>query len=212
MPIPLSSVLTAQIIVKATLAAAGGTAKPVQTTFYYRRQAVTIAPTKSALVTAFAAGPYAAMLAAFNVGYENGSANVRWLDDADNPTSTISMAGVGAIATDRTPSYNAVFMHQRSAMRGRSYKSSKHFPAVNEIDTTGDILTGAGLVRWQTLQTALLANLTDATGNIWVPCTVSQKLSQVRTNPTTVTRADITEVILDLTLGTMIKRKVRTVI
>jgi len=212
MPIPLNQVLTAQILVKANLAAAGGQAKNVQTTFTYRRQATTVAPTKAALVTAFAAGPYAAMLAAFNVGYENGSAWVRWLEDADNPTTTISLAGVGAIATDRAPSYNAVYMLLRTGVRGRKYRSSRHFPAVNEIDTTGDVLTGAGLVRWQAVQTALLANLTDATGNVWVPCVVSASLSQLRTNPTTVVRNDVTEVILDLTLGTMRKRKVRTVI
>lgn len=212
MPIPLTSVFTAQIIVKATLAAAGGTAKQVQSLFCYRRTATVFAPVKSQLVAAFVAGPYAAMLAAFNAGYANGTANVRWLDDAENATQTIALAGAGAIATDRQPSYAAVYMLFRTGVRGKKFRGSKHFPAVNEIDTTGDVLTGAGLARWQAVQTACLAILTDAGGNIWNPCVVSFSLSQIRTNPTTIVRNDVTEVVLDLTLGTMRKRKVATVI
>lgn len=213
MPVaPSQSKTVAQIIIKATLLAAGGDSRNVATTFYYRRTSVVTPPTKIALSNAFLALPYASMLAAFNVGYSSGTSNIRWLDDALDPTVTTVLAGVGAIATDRGPSFNAVYMLFQTGIRGRAYRGSKHFPAVNEIDTTGDVLTGAGLVRWQTLQTDCLAPLTDATGNTWNPCVVSFKNSQVRTNPTVTTYNDVTAIILDKTLGTMRKRKVRTVI
>ena len=213
MPIPDAQKVVIQQIVKATLAAAGGANVNVQTTFHYRRVATVIAPNKASFNTVFAANVYAPMLAAFNVGYANGTSNLRWINDAQDPTRTITLAGLGAIATDRSSSFNAVYMNLRTAIRGKRYRGAKHFAAVNEIDTLGDVLTGAGLARWQTVQAAMLLQLTDGDGNVWNPCIVSGKpLSQIKTNPTVVVFNDITEVILDLTLGTMRRRKVRTVI
>lgn len=88
---------------------------------------------------------------------------------------------------------------------------SKHFPAASEVDTTGDVLTGAGLARWQTVQTAVGATLVDALGNSWVPCVFSRKKSQIAVNPTTIYQNDVTQVLLDKTLGQMRRRKVLTV-
>lgn len=212
MSIPLNQVTVAQLILKATLAAAGGSSKSIALTFTYRRIATTVDPTKAALAAAFLAGPYAAMLAAFNARWTSGSANIRWLNDALDPTVAVSLAGAGAIATDSAPSYCAVYMLMQTGVRGRRYRGSKHFPAVSEADTTGDVLTGAGLTRWQAVQTALLAPLVDATPNTWNPCVVSYSLSQLRTNPTTVASSDVTAIVLDLTLGTMRRRKSSTVV
>jgi len=213
MPIaPSASKTVAQIILKGTLAGAGGQSKNISTTFYYRRNSIVTPPTKIALSNAFLAGPYAAMLAAFNVGWTLGSTNIRWFDDALDPTVTTTLAGVGAIATDRAASFNSVYMLFQTGIRGRKYRGSKHFAAVNEIDTTGDILTGAGLARWQAVQTACIASLTDATTNVWNPCVVSISLSTYRTNPTSVVYNDVTAIVLDLSLGTMLRRKIRTVI
>lgn len=202
----------AQLLLKATLAAAGGTSTNVQSTFFYVRPPGGGVISKTALSAAFLAGPYAAMLAAFNVGYANGSSNIRFIDDAQNADTVTSLAGTGAIATDRASSFNAVYMQFRTGLRGRTFNGSKHFPAVNEIDSTGDILTGAGLVRWQAVQTAVIAPLVDANGITWNPSVISFKNSTIKTNPTTVVYNTITQVVLDLTLGTMKGRKVKTVI
>lgn len=212
MPVaPNASKTIAQVIVKGNLASAGGQSKDIDLTFWYRRTAVLIAPTKLSLSNAFLAGPYAAMLAAFNVGWTLGTTNIRWFDDVFDPTTTTSLAGVGAIATDRAASFNSVYMLFRSGVRGRRFIRGMHFPAVNEIDTTGDVLTGAGLVRWQAVQTSLIASLTDSLGNIWNPCVVTYKGSTWKTAPTAVTYNDVTQIVLDLNLGTMRKRKVATV-
>lgn len=212
MPISVSGSRTVlQVILKGVLTAAGGRATNISTTFWYRRSAIVIAPVKSAFKAAFLDGPYAAMLAAFNIGWANGSLDLRYFDDALDPTESFSLAGVGAIATDRAASFNAVYMLYRSGVRGRKYIGSKHFAAVNEIDTTGDVLTGTGLTRWQALQTALAALLTDSTGNIWRPCNVTKQGSVYKKNPTSVVYNDVVSIALDLNLGTMLRRKVATV-
>lgn len=212
MPIPANQILVARLVVKAELAAAGGQAKAIQIQFDYRRIAVAVAPNKANLVAAFTAGPYAALLAATNIGFQNGSANIRWLNDAQDAFLVSILAGVGAIGTDRLPTYAAIFMRLQSALRGRSFQGSKHFAGPSEVDTTGDILVGAGLVRWQALQVAIAAPLVSAEGNTWNPAVVSTSLSQLRTNPTVCIVNDITQVILDRSVGTMRRRKIRTVI
>ncbi len=212
MPVaPNASKTLAQIILKGTLAAGGGSTKDIALTFWYRRTAVVLTPTKLSLSNAFLAGPYAAMLAAFNIGWTLGTTNIRWFDDVFDPTTTTSLAGVGAIGTDRAASFNSIYMLFRSNVRGRKFIRGVHFPAVNEIDTTSDVLTGAGLVRWQAVQTSLIASLTDSIGNIWNPCVVTYKGSVWKSNPTSVTYNDVTQIVLDLNLGTMLKRKVATV-
>jgi len=213
MPVTIGpSKLIAQLILKGTLAAGGSSSKNIAANFYYQRIVGGVASDKAALSAAFLAGPYAAMLAAFNQAWSLGTSNIRFLDDALDPTVTTALAGAGAIATDRMPSYNAIFMLLQTGVRGKRFRGSKHFAAGNEADTTGDILSGAGLGRWQAVQTAILAPLVDGVGVTWNPCIVSFSLSQVKTNPTSVTWNPITAVILDLTVGTMRKRKVKTVI
>lgn len=201
----------AQIVVKATLASAGSSSIPVYTTFYYERPAGAGVVSKTALKNIFASSVFAPMLAAFNDGYGSASCDIRWIDDALDAFINFSLAGAGAIATDRAASYNAVYMLLKTGIRGKQYRSSKHFAAVNEVDTTGDVLTGAGLVRWQAIQTALLAPLTDANSILWTPCVVTRKGAQYKVNPTAVIYNDVVSVVLDLTMGTMRRRKVKTV-
>ena len=211
--IPLVNITVAQLLVKGTINALGGNTRPITLSFYYRRIATTIAPTKTALNTIFASDVYAPMLAAFSSRWVSGSNTIRYIQDATDPGVVFSLAGAGAIATDMMPSYVSVFMLLNTGWRGKSWRSGKHFPALPEADTVGDVLSGAGLVRWQAVQTALLAPLTDATNNTWRPCVFSPSApSQIKTNPTTVVTTDVTQVVLNLTPGVMRKRKVKTVV
>lgn len=199
--------LVANLILKGTLSGAGTLTKIISTTFNYRQSTALPAPSKLALSNAFLAGPYAALLAAFNINWSLGSTNIRFFDDVTDPSLATTLAGVGAIATDRLPSYNSVFMFLKTAFRGKRNKGSKHFPACNEVDTTQDVLVGAGLARWQTVQTAILAPLVAADGATWNPCIVSYKSSQLKTSPERVICNDIAQVVLNLDLGVMRKRK-----
>lgn len=150
--------------------------------------------------------------AAMNVRYTPGSLQIRILDDYNDNEEIFSVAGVGAIGTDSMPSDDAVYFLFRTPLRGRSYRGSKHFGPLSEEDTTDDLLTGAGLARWQTLQTALGATLTDANGNVWQPHVLSRKLSNLAALPVaTVVANQVTSVLLDLNIGTMRKRRSKTV-
>lgn len=212
MPPLVGPVTHARVEVRAVFAAAGGSAKKVIIKFDYRRIATVNVPSKADLAAAFAAGPYAAILTAANVRFGNGVAYIRWLNDAQNPFVPFVLAGAGATVTDSLPSYNAIYMLLSTAVRGRSYMGSKHFPGGSESDTTGDLLSGGGLANWQAVQTAILTPITDATPNTWKLCVVSGKLSQIKVNPTFMSSEDVTVVVLDKSLGTMRRRKIATVV
>ena len=201
----------AEVIMKGTIAAAGSSAKNVASVFHFRLGLITAPPTKTALETRFDAVVGAAFIAAANIRYLQQTTSVRWIDDATDPAVDFARAGAGAIATDSLPIETCVSMLMRTGLRGRSYRGAKRFAGANEADTTGDVLTGAGLARWQTVQTAVFATLVDALVNSWVPCVLSRSLSQLEFNPTTVIHNDATQVLLNKNLGTMRKRRVLTV-
>lgn len=201
----------AEVAMLGTIAAAGSNSKNVANVYHYRLSVLTAPPTKAALDTAFQTAIVVPYAAAANNRFTQNSNTVRWIDDALDAPASVAHAAVGAIATDSVPLSEAVAMLLRTGKRGKSYRGSKHFVGVNEIDTTGDVLTGAGLARWQTLQTAIGTNITDALGNIWVPSVLSRMLSTLTTNPTTIVANDVTSVLLNLTVGTMRRRRAATV-
>jgi hypothetical protein len=194
-----------------TLAAGGSNAVNVASVFHYRLTAIIAPPTKNAIEAGFNAGVVAALLAAYNVRYTQTNNSVRWVDDALDAPAFIPRAGVGAIATDGMPTIDSVSFLLQTGLRGKSYRGSKHFPGVNEIDTTNDILVGAGFARWQAVQTAIQAALVDTALNTWVPSVLSRKLSVLGTNPTTVVANDVVQVLLNKNVGTMRRRRVLTV-
>lgn len=211
MPIPVNQIRTAEIGILGTAATGGSSITPSINIFHYQRAGVSVAPSKAALNTAFQAAIVAPLLAAMNVRYTPGTLYIRWIDDCNDAPAVFNVAGVGAIATDSLPSDAAIYCLLRTALRGRNYRGSKHFSPGSEVDTTNDLLTGAGLVRWQAVQTALRAPITDATPNTWNLAVVSRALSQLQTNPTTVVVNNVIDVLLDLNVGTMRKRRSKTV-
>jgi hypothetical protein len=146
-----------------------------------------------------------------NIRYTQAENDVRYLNDATDPYQTFLRAIAGSIATDPLPSDNCVSFLLRTGKRGREYRGAKRFPAVNEIDTTGDVLTGAGLARWQAVGAGVGTTLIDGLGNSWIPSVVSRKLSQLSINPVTVIANDVTVVLLNKNPGFMRRRKVKTV-
>lgn len=201
----------AEVAASGVLAAAGSSARNTVQIFHYRLAAIVLPATKTALETRYNTIVALPFLAAANARYTQSGTTVRWIDDATDPPQNFIRAGAGAIATDPLPTVDAVYMLLRTALRGRSYRGSKHWGAASEIDTTGDVLTGAGLARWQTLQTAVGLTLVDALGNTWVPSLLSRVLSNLTSTPTTIVANDVTSVLLNLNIGTMRKRRTITV-
>jgi len=212
MSIPATSIQNMIVTIKGTLATGGSSVVAAENLFTYRRLTTVNPVTKTALNTVFQADVLAKILLAANVRYTPGTVQIRCLDDFNDAETVFTAAGVGAIATDSYASVGAVYMLYRTALRGRSFRGSKHFAGLNEADTTDDILTGAGLTRWQAVRDACLANLVDANGNTWTPTVVSRTLSQLNALPLALVVAnDVTDVLLDLNVGTMRRRRSKTI-
>jgi len=201
----------AEIVAQSSQGAAGGSAKNVASVFHYRLALLVAPATKTALEAGFQAQVMVPFTNAANVRITQVQNSVRWINDAIDAPVAFARAVAGAIATDSAPGLDTVTMLLRTGNRGKSYRGSKHFAGLNEIDTTGDVLTGAGLTRWQTLQTAVAANIVDALNNVWTPTVVSRKLSQLVLNPTTVVANDVTQVLINKSVGTMRRRRTITV-
>lgn len=198
-----------ELALKATLASAGSNAIPISARFYYLRTLGAANDDKVAIAAAFLAGTWAAYIAAANSRLSSASANLRYIDDAIDPVTIVPLAGSGAIVTDSAPSCTAIFMEFGTNIRGKKYRGGKHFAGVNEVDTTGDVLTGAGLTRWQALQTALLVPIVVGP-NTYTPSVVTfAPITQIKTNPTTVIVNPITAIVLDINVGTMKRRKAK---
>jgi hypothetical protein len=211
MPIPLNQVRVAEIVLRGQIAAGGSDAVNTAFVFHYRRNTVSVDPVKTALNTAFNAGPAAKIALALNEGWSASLHDIRWLNDAEDPYVSITATEVGAVTGDRLPSDDAVFLLARTALRGRRFKGGKHLAPFSESDIGDDVINAGAITRCTTICTALTTPLTDSTGNVWNFCIVSRKLSQLKTNPTTVISNDVTQMLVNARIGTMLRRKVRSV-
>jgi len=202
-----------EIVAKGVMASNGALAKNVANVFHYRTVISANPIIKANIEAAFQAAIMAPVLLATSDDYGQDGTTVRFYDDAIDPPQLFAEAGVGNIATDRMPDYNTVVIQMHTPYKGKSYRGSKHFAGVVEASTTGDILTGTGVTLWNAVRDALLNGFTDSDGNVWIPEIKSNKPpAQYLVNPVTVVANDVTSTILNLTLGIMKRRKVKTVV
>lgn len=214
MPIPAGNIVNLQITIHGTAATGGSSVTPSINVFNYYRTTTVNPFTKTALNTIFQTNVVTPLLAAMNIRYTPGTLSIRILDDFNDAPTVFTVAGVGAIATDSLPSNEAVYMLLRTALRGRNFRGSKHFGPASEVDTTNDLLVGAGLARWNTLKAALLAPCIDANGNTWLPTVLSRNLSNfgsVAVPLAVIVATEVTNILLDLNIGTMRRRRSTTV-
>lgn len=135
----------------------------------------------------------------------------RWLDQTTNPQSLSTLAAPGVKTGDRLPAYATVCFQLHTNVRGRSYRGSKHYGPIAEADTTADQLAAGVLPAWTNMKNNLLQSFTIG-GQVLVPVVLSRTKSQLQKDPVTISAAAVTSVILNLTLGTLKKRKEKTVI
>jgi hypothetical protein len=203
----------AEIVVNGTVASGGSNSRAWATVWHYRRTATAVNPTKAALVTAFLANIKAEILAALNIRLTLTSVYCRWLNDAEDAYSITTTTGTGGVAGDSMPTDNAVFVLMQTGVRGRFAKGGKHWFPIGESATTtpnDDILNAGAITYFSALTAKMLLAVTDATTNIWVPCILSRKKSQLKNNPTAVFTLDVTTVSLNKRIGSMRHRKVRS--
>ena len=135
----------------------------------------------------------------------------RWLDNHENPEAILVGTGSGTKAGDTLPDHNCVTFQLKSNIQGRCFKGSKHFGGVVEADTQADELVDPALTGWKNFIANLLVHITVA-GADHAPCILSRKNSQLLKNPVTLSAAAVTACLLNKTIGSMRKRKEKTVL
>lgn len=205
-----------EIVTQATAVARGGGVKNFFNVFHFRRTSTANVLVKANILAAFATAIEAKMLLALNVDYTQTQTTIRFFENPDDAVVAASRAGVGAIANDRLPDFNAAVIQLKSGKRGKSGRGSKHFGPVSEDDTIGDDLTAGANTRFTAIGTAIIAGFTDSDGNVWVPgIKAAERIGSIARYtlplPTVTPWTDILTFTLNKSLGTMKRRKIKTV-
>jgi len=211
MAIPQNQMICFEISMRGSIAAGGGSVKPLANVFHYRRLATVVDVSPAAVATAFETDILPTIMAGLNARATITQIGVRCIDDATAAEHVKTVSAAGAIVGDGLANFVCGTIRLRTAVRGRSAQGSKHFSPLSESDGDDDAFTGAGLTRFQAIRDVCDDEFTDSTGNTWRPCVVSKKLSQLIANPTTVVRNDVTSCVLNVTYGSLQRRKVKSV-
>lgn len=177
--------------------------------FHYRLQSGT-PQTPASIITAFDAHPGADIAALLSNDWSGTTYDCRYMSPATNQYYSVASTQVGGKTGDRLPMDMAVAMLLRSDERGRNYRGGKHFGPIIEADTLKDELTAGALTAWKAVATLLENNLTVLTSS-YKPVVLSQTLSQTRIDPVVTAGADIQNVLVNKNLGTMRRRREKTV-
>lgn len=201
-----------QIVSYGYATAIGGGVKNFINVYYFRRTGTGNPLVKANIEAAFQTAIMSKVLAAVSVSYTQIQNTVRFIEDALDPPIGFAEVGVGAIAGDRAPDFVAVTLQLRTMVRGRFARGSKHYGPIAESDTLGDTLVAGAVTRFNAIGTALTTGFTDADANTWFPSVVSNKPpAQYKVNPVTLIANDVTSTLLNKSMGTMRRRKIRTV-
>jgi hypothetical protein len=215
MPIALNLQMNIEIHVLGETQARGSSSKATDNSFHFRRSNPALPLNKANVLTAFQTFIGSKIPLALNVRWTQLQNSCRIINDAQDAFVFATEVNVGSIAGDSMPSLSAAYMELKTGLRGKSYRGSKHFGPLSESDTTiatDDLLNAAALVRFGVIASALLAGFLDADGNTWVPQIMSRTLSILGpANPTTVVASDVTAIALRQSIGTMVKRKAKSI-
>ena len=199
-----------EIVCQGTLAETSFT-KNIYNVFHYRLLTGTL-DTMANIEGAFVLAVYDYWLTNMaTTDYNFVGTNTRLLDDATAQYVFVASGTPGSVALPRLTGDLAVVTPFRCATRGKNFRGSKHFTPIATAHVTKDELNATGLTPWNTFTPKMLAPLTTSNGSTMGPCVVSRVLSQLRTNPTSIIGSDITSVLLNKTIGTMRRRKEKTI-
>lgn len=214
MPLADASKTHVEAVVVGLMTAAGGISVPTVNVFHFRRTTFVNVFSKGAFEAAFQTNIMASIKAALNIRWNHTMTRVRCINDADDPYQDTIYTETGAITGDSLPSDQSAYLLLRSGVRGRNYRGNKHLGPMSESDTTttSDIFNGGAMTRLAAIGTALVAGFTTGAPVVtYVPCIVSRKGSQTKTNPTTVVSNDVIQVLVNKRVGSMKRRKITSV-
>lgn len=207
-----STSLCCEIAMLAVSASEGGGVKNFANVFHFQRTSPSGTLNKTNVEAAFNTAITPSILAALNLDYTQTMDTIRMIDDAMDPVVAVTRSGVGGRSGGRLPDFAAATIRMNSATRGRFARGSKHFGPLAISDTAGDVeLSPGAITRFTAIGTAILAGFTDSDGNVWLPVILSRKPpAQYRVNPVTLVTYQCTATILNKTVGTMRRRKVKS--
>lgn len=211
-PYPLAQVTDPvyEIILQGVMADGGGGVKKAFNVFYYRLTTQNTLPSKASLKVAFTTAVVAPLLAAVSSRFTPGSVRIRNVQDVSDLAQVITVAGVGAIATDSYATDDAVVIDLLSNYRGKMCRGNKHFAGLVEADTTHDLINAGGQAAWNPVKLGVKAVLTDTDTNVWTPFILSRTWSSLKA-PVKIFGVNITSALLLRTVGTMRRRRTPTV-
>jgi len=208
-----------EFIIRGSALATGGQTKPLLNVFHFRRLTNSSPLSLTGLMTTLNSTWQDPLLACLNARYTLDQLELRPMDDPAAATLVEPVGASGNLgnAASAYDLLSAVVYQLKTGARGRNFKGSKHFSALDESQVTGDELTAAAVTAtWDALTAAFaacIAGQSDGAGNTFFPIVLSQELSSL--GPTDIpgifTGADVSSVILNLTIGTMRRRKEKTV-
>lgn len=201
-----------EIVIQGTVPTTGSGTKNIYNVFHYQYSAGGGGPASAQAVgNAFVAAVWAAIAAQLSVAYTGVACLARYLDDATQQFVTCNVPASGALAGARLPTTSTVVFLLRSNTRGKNYRGSKKFGPIQEAQQLNDELTVAGATAWTTVGTNLPISITAVGGAVYLPCVLSRSLSQLRKNPTQIQTSLVNSALLNKTLGTLRRRKEKTV-
>lgn len=204
-----------EIVCQANAVARGGGVKNFFNVFHFSRANNLLAISEANIATAFATAIQTPLLAALNVDYTQTALTVRLFEDATRIKYILSQSGVGGRPNDRLPDFGCVTIQLKTVVRGKTGRGSKHFGPIAEDDTTGDDLVAGAVTRFNAVGAAIIAGFTDSDTNVWLPGLKGAERilspAQYEVNPTTTVFTSVTSYLLNKSLGTMRRRKIKTV-
>jgi len=210
----------AEVIIRGNATATGGTVKPILNVFHFRRLTNSSPADFVTFLSNFTTLFQGPLLACLNERYNMEQTECRPMDDPAAATVVQPISEPGALgnAASAYDLLSAVVYQMKTGFRGRSFKGSKHFSGLDESQVTGDELTAAAVTAtWDALTaafTAAIAGISDGAGNTFYPIILSPTLSSLGPTdiPGVFTGADVSSVLLNLTVGSMRRRKEKTVV
>jgi hypothetical protein len=200
-----------EIIVEGTVLESGGTTKNIFNVYHYFQNPTVPSPaTAVAVANAFLTAVWAGVAAQLGTRYTGFQTLCRYLDLTTNPLLQANTPANGAPSTPSLPTQQAIVLPFRSATRGKNFRGSKHYTPVPSGNVTNDELNAGGVTAWTALLPSHVAQIT-AGGQTFSPCVVSRSLSQLRQDPVTIIGSTIVTALLNKTIGTMRRRKEKTV-
>lgn len=196
-----------QVVIKGTLAAAGGDSQQTRNILYYERTSFAVPFDASAFRTAFLAKVQAPWLAATSLVWTFDKLGVRCIN-SPNEAETESTIGVaGGVVGQALPGYAAMVISKRTSLRGRSWQGRVYVAGVPEDGSDGNGLNVAHKALLDTLASKLLETVTDANNLTFVPIQLSGINSDLTVEPATIAWQPLNQMIARTRLGTMMSRK-----